>query len=282
MKRWCVIDANYLCRRAYYAVGELQFGDAYTGVIFGFLRDIISLQDRFQPQCMIFCFDYGRSLRYDMCDGYKSTRKKRMQEEDLEMEIHFQAQVGNLRRKYLKSLGYKNIFFHKGYEGDDCIARVVQSYDNVHHIIISSDNDFYQLLGTRVSIYNPRDQSITTERSFSKCWGVSPTQWIDVKAIAGCKSDDIPGIQGVGEKTAVKFLTGRLNPKSKAYQKIVSGNQTWKNNISLVELPLAGIQDFQVRTNEKISAQSWEELAAQLGFKTLMGNHPKRKGFDLG
>lgn len=275
---WCLLDMDYLCYRAWYAMGELQIGDVFTGVTFGVLRDIISIQDRFMPSRIIFCFDHGKGIRKEIFPGYKQKRLMHQTDFDKESKKHFDQQRTDLKTKYLTDLGYKNVFFHYGYEADDVIARVIQDYPEKKHIIISSDHDLYQLLSPTVSMYNPRSQEITTYKEFCKEWGVEPTQWVDVKAIAGCVSDSIPGVKGVGELSAAKFISGRLDPSSAMYRKVVAGNDIWKENIQLVKLPLDGIKGFEVKESD-VLAQEWEALAERLGFKSLRGAAPiRRKG----
>ncbi len=283
MKTWCILDCHYLCYRAWFTTGGLSYGDTDTGVLYGFLREIVTLQDRFLPSCFIFCFDHGTPIRKEAYPAYKSNRHKNLSEEDIEGLKLFRKQVRELRKEHLPALGYSNIFYQKGYEADDCIAKIVHRYnhDNIRHVIVSADHDLYQLLGRRCSIYNPHRKTVTTEKSFSKEYGVSPSQWVDVKSIAGCSTDSIGGIRGVGEKTAAKFIAGKLDGQSKAFQKIVEGNAIWKANVPLVSLPYEGIKDFRVRSNEEVSAVDWEIMMEKLGMKTLKNKAPKNRGFGI-
>jgi 5'-3' exonuclease len=284
MKTWVTLDCNYLAYRAWFTTGSLSFGDISTGVLYGFLREVVSLQDRFQPRCFIFCFDYGSPIRKEIYPAYKSNRHQNLSEEDVESYKLLRKQIKELRREHLPNLGYSNILYQKGYEADDCIAKVIHDNvrRNINHIIVSADHDLYQLLGPTVSLYNPHRKTITTDRSFSEEYGVSPSQWVDVKAIAGCSSDTIQGIKGVGEKTAAKFIAGKLKGDSVAFKKIVEGNGIWRANLPLVKLPYEGLQDFQLCENEKVGAVDWEIMVERLGMKTLAKKLPLRnKGFGI-
>lgn len=263
MKTILLIDCDYLCHRAWYSTGHLD-----NGVIFGFFRELIELQDKFMPEAFCFCFDFGKNLRKVDYPKYKSNREP--------MPEEFEVQRHGLRRKHLKELGYNNIHYQRGYEADDVISGVSGNLPNNQRcIVVSSDSDLYQLLGPRTSIYRPSKGSIITEDSFSRDYGITPTQWVDCKAIAGCKTDCVEGIKGVGEKTAAKFLSGNLSPTSKAFEAIVKGTKTWKKNRHLVRLPYPGLGTFEVK-KDSIKAGNWEELAERLGMFSISKRAPKR------
>lgn len=277
-KTWLLIDTNYLCYRAWFSVGHLSHEESSTGVIFGVLKDIIVLQDRFQPDVWVFCFDSKTSLRRVSCPQYKSNRG--------EKDPELMRQINVLRREHLQKLGYRNILCQRGYEADDCIAKVLSdnSGRNLDFITVTGDSDLYQLLGRRSRIYLPRTKQLYSSRQFEREWGVSPSQWIDVKSIAGCKTDCIQGIQGVAEKTACKFINGTLPTTTKSWKAIVEGNKIWERNRELIELPLSGIESFEICETEKVIPGDWEMLADKLGFKSIRNNPPvanKRKGFGL-
>ena len=104
-------------------------------------------------------------------------------------------------------------------------------------VIVSTDQDLWQLLsGDRVTVWNPRTKKMLTEQAFRERWGIGPSQWADVKAIAGCPGDGVPGVPGVGEKTAAKFMAGRLKDTTKAYNRVVEANDLWERNLRLVRL----------------------------------------------
>jgi 5'-3' exonuclease len=284
-KRWCLLDGDYLCHRAWYTKGHLTHGDLFTGVVYGFLQDIADLEERFLPSAMIFCFDHGEGKRKKILPGYKGNRRQGMSEEDKALYVHFRNQVDQLKNEVLADIGYQNIFFEKGYEADDCIARVVNCHlatrRDVHHIIVSSDHDLYQLLGRRVSVYNPHHKDITNEDTFVEQWGVSPSQWVDVKCIAGCRTDCIPGIQGIGEKTAARYIAGKLKTGSASFQKITSSNATWVRNRELVELPFPGLPNYEVCEDEKIDQRKWRKVMEKFGIKSIPQPPNSRKGFGF-
>jgi len=251
-------------------------------VIFGFLKDLIDFQDRFLPGAIALCFDKGPLNRERDYPAYKLARKLKYEnasEEDKAFKEHFDEQVRELRTNYLKRLGYRNIFWQSGYEADDIIGWFCTSdkFSRVRKIIISSDKDYYQLLNNRTSIYSPGSKGrLVTQNWLTRFFGIEASQFIDAKALAGCKTDGIEGIQGVGIKTACKFLQGTLPPKTKAFKRIVEGNKIWERNRHLVKLPYPGVKPMVIR-RDKVNATSWEQLAKQLGMKSIVDKHPGKK-----
>ncbi|MFH1685694.1 MAG: hypothetical protein ABH983_05320 [Candidatus Micrarchaeota archaeon] len=144
-------------------------------------------------------------------------------------------------------------------------------------IIASTDNDFLQLIHRDrfcpVSIYNFK--GITDENEFRKAWyGLSPTKWAMVKAIAGCGSDEVEGIAGVGEMSAAKYLAGIL-PDGKMKDKIESkeGKEIAKRNMPLVALPYSqGLKPIKIfgLYNDDISADRFKAIFGQYGFRSLL------------
>jgi hypothetical protein len=181
-------------------------------------------------------------------------------------------QVKLLREDYLKQIGFKNILYQEGFEADDVIAKVIVDRPKRDFIIVSSDQDLYQLIGKYVKVYSPKKQELITEESFRKKFGCGPGVWAQVKAMAGCSTDNIKGIPGVGEKTAIKFICGALN-KGKTFDKIILGNKTTRRNISLVTLPYPGIEPF-VLLKDSVSPEGWQSLVSRLGFASLAGSIP--------
>ncbi len=236
MKTLLLVDSNFLCHRAARTTGNLSHQGDATGVAFGFLRDIDTLRTLFNPDTMIFAFDYGgKGHRGVLYPEYKANRKSDWDEETYEAFIE---QVKKLHSSILPTLGYKNIFRAKGYEADDIIARVSGGlYPNERAIIISADKDLYQCLRRDVSMYNPITKDIMTIDLFVDKYGIDPAEWANVKALAGCPSDNIKGVEGIGEKTAVKWYTGGITPESRIHNLIIDNYDIVTKNLPLVKLP---------------------------------------------
>lgn len=278
MKTWLLLDCNYLCHRAWHSHQSLQFDGIHTGVTFGFLKDIMSFQDRWPNAHFAFCFDRKPLLRERDYPQYKQNRvKEEYTEEEQELKKAFDKQVKLLRTQHLADLGFQNIFYQKGYEADDIIGSLVLTHPQRHFIMISADQDLYQLLSPTVSLWNPRTKALITDNSFSQEFGVTPSQWIDVKAIAGCKTDGISGVcKGIGPKTAAKFLNGKMVSGCKEFLAIVKGTKVWKANRFLVRLPYPGIEPMQL-LKDTVSIGSWRSLARKLGMMSIKEKAPQRK-----
>lgn len=269
-KLWLVLDVNYLCYRAFHSTGQLSFNEEPTGVTFGVLREIKYLETRFGSSNMVFCFDHGKGLREKKYSWYKEGRRnKKYTEEEEVQRAGLQSQIRKLKINYLSDLGYRNIMFQDGYEADDMIASVVAGIPIPNRIVIvSADHDLYQLLSYRTSMYNPSSKATLTEEGFKKEFGVETTQWPMVKAIAGCKSDGIPGIPGVAEKTACQYLSGNLKKTSVKYGKIEAGRDVRLRNMPLVSLPYPGAKPFKPQRDE-IDPTAWANLIDELGFSSF-------------
>jgi DNA polymerase-1 len=274
MKTWLVLDATYLCHRAFHSTGNLTYGDTRTGVLFGFMRDLVVLNELLQPERFVFCFDSHKSIRRKMYAKYKQgrvTKRKEASDEDKIAYQGMQQQIVQLRSHLLTQLGFSNVFWKTGYEADDVIAGVCLQNTNTKLIVVGSDHDLFQLLTPNVMMWNPNKQKMTTEKSFTELYGITPRQWVDVKAIAGCSGDDVQGIKGVGEKTAIKFLTGKLKMESSAAVKIVMHDSIWRRNLKLVTLPLPGLGGFEVK-KDYLSERRWKAVCRRYGMTSLAPN----------
>lgn len=270
-----LLDVNYLAYRAYYTTGQLSYKEVKTGVIYGLLRDIINLQSDFHTNHIAFCFDVGVSKRKVMYPEYKANRYVDMGEDELMAIGELKNQVKLLRRVYLRELGYTNIFWQKGYEADDIIASVINEGCKEHlgaeFIIVSGDQDMFQLLRPNVTVWNPTKKKMTTLQSFKKEYGINAKDWAFCKAIAGCKSDNVKGIYGVGEKTACKFIRKELDRKSKAYKDIEASIVRLGLNLAVVKLPLEGVEEFHLDTDNKPNLKGWHKVLEKFGIKSLRG-----------
>lgn len=258
-----IIDSNAICHREAHALGDrLSYEEKNVGIIFGFLREILKLSRLYETNEFAFCWDSRKSLRKQIYPEYKNKPKK------TELDPKIFEQFETIKTKVLPEIGFKNIFEEKGFEADDLIASLVTEYPDNSFVITSSDEDLYQLLRDNVCIYNLYSKKEYTKESFNKEFGISCCFWSLVKAIAGCSSDNVKGIKGVGEKTAIKYIKEELPIKSKAFQNITSleGTSIVKRNFDLVRLPFEGTPFFDLK----------EDTLSLLGFMTVC----KRFGFS--
>jgi DNA polymerase-1 len=277
MTSWLFLDCNNLCHRAFHSTGHLKHNEILVGVIFGFLRDVVSLRDLHQCDNVAFCFDSRHSNRKKIFPGYKDREDEDMSEEDRKARMELYRQITLLRREYLPEMGFKNILCQRGFEADDMIAVACEqlSIDD-DAIIVSTDKDLWQLLRNHVRIWNPIKHKILSRDRFMNEWGVDPVRWSEIKAMAGCTSDTIPGIKGVGEKTAAKWIRGEVKQGSAVHDKILAGMKRVTRNLRLIRIPFEGYKPITLH-NDKVSEKAWKSLTEKMGFKTLRNKAPTKR-----
>lgn len=270
--KWLLIDVSNLTHKYFHTIPVLYFKDDPTSVLFGFFQEVLRLRKRFDTDKIAFAFDGGHGKRLEVFPSYKWRRQEVWQEmTDNERELRrtLRSQEKRLRVELLPNAGFKNIFWEKGFEADDMIASVCENTRKPTRIIIvSNDEDFYQLISPRVKIFTKK-LGLVGVKWFRETWGISPSQWADVKALSGCSSDDIPGIHQVGNKTASMFLAGTLPVKGKLFQSIAAcGSQIWERNIQLTKLPLKGTPKQRL-VNDGFDEEKWDRVMQSLGMSTL-------------
>lgn len=272
VERFLLLDCDFLCHRVFHAFRtDLPDKFVKTQVVYGFFRDILNFQDILGTSNIIFCFDHGESLRKQIYPSYKSNRKRLLNREEETARQQLHQQIHFLKTSHLKRIGFRNILFQKGYEADDHIANVVNVLDKEMKqecIIVSSDSDLYQLLSEKTWMWNPRTHSAFTAESLKKKYGVGPEMWATVKAIAGCNTDGIHGVKGVGDVTAAKHLLGTLPRTTKAHCSIVENKDIVARNLQLTSLPLKGLDPFILQEDE-VTRKGWEEVTVSLGIVSL-------------
>lgn len=280
---WLVVDVSNLCWRAFHTTGKLSHAGVATGVTFGFLKGVRDLMALHSTNRIAFCFDRGVPKRKLVYGNYKKKRhEKPLTDEEKEAYAALKAQMELLRKDYLPRLGFKNVFSSKGYEGDDVIASVVKNLPpGDEAVIVSSDKDMYQLLTDKVCVWHPVKKEAITKKSFMKEWQLAPRWWSHVKAIAGCDSDGVIGIRGVGEKTAAKFIRSEIPEDHKISNTIKANNRLYLDNLALVRLPYEGCPAFKLM-KDKVKPKAWKMLTKKLGMKSIVGRVPGMvDGFGL-
>ena len=201
MEKFVLIDGNSLLNRAYYATPVFTTKDGLpTNGIFGFIKLMLKIISDKKPAYMAVAFDlHAPTFRHQMYDGYKAGRKPMPDELAVQMPI---------LKDVLKIMGI-HICELQGYEADDVIGTLSRKFD-VHSYIYTGDRDSYQLVNDRVNVcYTRKGVSDLLELSadnFRDEIGLEPLQIIEEKALMGDKSDNIPGIAGIGEKSALTLL----------------------------------------------------------------------------
>lgn len=191
-----------------------------TTIISRFFYSLQSYADVFNTTKFTFAWDSPVSLRKQIYSGYKDRNKKELTEAESQFNSQAMWQFRVLRDEIIPALGFTRNYICEGYEADDIIASIVLR-DKGKYTIVSEDADLYQLLDY-ADIYRHRHKTFYTKTHFICDYGIEPIIWKDVKAIAGCKTDTVPGIPRVGETTAINYLTHKLSPKTKTFQAITN------------------------------------------------------------
>ena len=279
MSSYLVLDTKSLAYRALYSTPDLRNGDDPTGVLYGVLRDLKSFAREFQADHVVACFDSRQSNREKLDPGYKESRRKNRKKktpEELRALDGMEKQVRALRKDILPRLGVQCLR-EVGYEADDLMARVCHAVrkavaDLSTATLVSADKDLYQLLCDRVTVYHPSKGKTpgrtVTERSFRTEYGIDPWKWQVAKAIAGCSTDDVPGVAGVGDKTACLVIAGKDHRMKKAITDFCD-TPRYALNLRLVQLPLAGCPFVELESQPMAKGRGWDAVLSEYGIVSL-------------
>lgn len=215
-----------------------------------------------------------QSIRRKFYPPYKLKRTTRDKtEEELKLDAIAYPQFNTVEDEVLPEMGFRNIFGFHGLEADDVIGKVCKTYRKAEIVIVTTDQDMYQLLTPLVCIMNPKNFNYYTAAMFKKEFGIEPKMWKRVKAIAGCSSDEVKGIYGVSDKTVLKYLKGELPKHYKAYQNIVSpeGKKIINRNKSLVILPHRKTPNITLK-EDAVSKIKVQGVAKRYNFKGILQN----------
>ncbi len=189
-----LIDGSYLLYRSYYALRPLQTATGVpTQATYGFCRAIKKMIDEFDPQNIILVWDSkGKTFRSEIYKEYKATR----QEAPSDLFI----QKGHIM-EFADTIGLKQEA-KAGYEADDLIGSIVKDYKGQQIVIVGPDKDLYQLLSDNVLIFDPFHDRIIDSQTLKKEKGYGPEKVAFFYSLVGDTSDNIPGVKGIGKKTA--------------------------------------------------------------------------------
>jgi 5'-3' exonuclease len=275
--KWVFFDISYLAHRAFYSMGGLEHNDYPTGVIYGVLDQIrrVCLHPRIQSNCAVAFFDSNKSFRRDIFPEYKQKRDRERTQEELDLRLKLTEQIKHLRRDLLPSMGMA-CYQQSGLESDDLMAWGAKAAtcdrgttDTV--VLVTADNDLLQCVTRRVQWFDPMRDLYLKYNDVCALKGVSPKQWALVKALAGCSSDGVPGVGGVGEKTSVAYLRGELPHNSKKYAKILApeSQEVLSRNTQLVSLPHKATAPFVLR-KPIYSRAAFLNACMELGFTSFV------------
>ncbi|MGN1318726.1 MAG: 5'-3' exonuclease H3TH domain-containing protein, partial [Lachnospirales bacterium] len=201
-----LLDGNSLINRAFYAMPLLTNKNGeYTNGVYGFLNIFFKLFDEEKPDYCVVCFDVHKpTFRHIEYKEYKGTRKG--------MPFELVPQM-DILKKVLKSMNIA-IMEMGGFEADDLLGTLATKAERVGimPVIVSGDRDLLQLASDNIKIRIPKTKSGTTTvedynaKEVIDTYGVTPKEFIEVKALMGDSSDNVPGVPSIGEKTAIKII----------------------------------------------------------------------------
>ena len=233
MSRLVLIDGNSILNRAFYGImgnKMLTTSDGkYTNAVYGFLAILFKVVDDLNPEYMAVAFDLkAPTERHKLYEGYKATRKGMPNELAEQMPIV----------KEILELMNITIIEKEGYEADDILGTLAKrgEKEGLEVTIVSGDRDTFQLTSKKISVRIPHTKVGKTEidtfgeKEIEEKYGVSPKELIDVKGLMGDTSDNIPGVPGIGEKTALELIK-TYKSIDKIYNEIESNTDTLKEKL---------------------------------------------------
>jgi DNA polymerase-1 len=204
MKKLVLVDANSIIHRAFHALPPFKTKEGeLVNAVYGFCSTLLNILDRIKPDYLTVSFDVSKkTFRHEEYKEYKAKRVKAPDE--------LYAQFARIR----EILNLLEVPIHEleGFEADDVIATICEKVasKDIQVNIVTSDKDSFQLINEHVVVISPakggNDGKIYDAKAVFDRFGLTPGQIVDFKAIMGDQSDNIPGVQGIGEKGAIKLL----------------------------------------------------------------------------
>lgn len=260
-----LIDGHSIMSRAFYGIPELTNSQGlHTNAVYGFLNILLKVLDQEQADHLAVAFDvHEPTFRHKMFDAYKGTRKP------MPPELHEQIP---LMQEVLRSM-HIPLLMKGGYEADDLLGTIAKrcQKEGVEVTIVSGDRDLLQLADEKIKICLPKTaKGVTTVYNYypddvMKEWGVTPLEFIDLKALMGDTSDNIPGVPGLGPKSAEWIIT--------KYHTIEAAH----------EAALAGDPEFKVPRKPKAAQMlidEWESAALSKTLATICIDAPIDFDYD--
>ncbi len=224
-KTLLLIDGMNLLYRAFYVLPPMRTRAGFpTGGLYGFFLMCTKAIKEFRPDALFIALDKGKPFRTEWYPQYKATRQK--PPEDLKVQAqHFEEFLGKMQLTWVA---------HPGLEADDIITTLSKSYQGLNWkvLVLSADRDLLQLISPHISLVVPEKgftrTKIYTEELFEQEYGFSPSLFADFKALKGDPSDNIPGVPGIGEKTAAQLIRS-YGSIEELYERISDIPEKWRN-----------------------------------------------------
>ncbi len=290
-KTLLLLDGNAIIHRAYHAIPPLTTDDGVqTNAVFGFTSTLLTVLEKFQPDYIITTFDLpGKNFRHDMFEDYKATRKETP--EDLISQF-------DLVKDVVRSMGIV-IVEKEGVEADDVVGTISKqaSSDGVETIIVTGDKDTLQLVDEYARVFTMsrgiHDMVLYDREMVKEKMGVTVEQIPDYKGLRGDSSDNIPGVKGVGEKTAIALLT-QYGDLDNIYAHLDDIKPAWKNKLEAdkekaflskklgiikTDVPIEPINYDFTQTSD-MTFDTARKMFMKLGFTSLLKRIPEGEEND--
>jgi DNA polymerase-1 len=271
-----VVDAHSLIFQVFHALPEMSSPRGeQVGAVYGFVRDMLYLIEEKKPDALVCAFDLsGPTFRNGLFEAYKADR--------VAMPDELASQMPKIER-VLEALAIP-ILACEGFEADDVLATIARICDEngANCYLVSGDKDCRQLITDRVAVYNIRKNQVFDAAALREDWGIGPDQVIDFQALVGDKIDNIPGVAGIGPKTAQQLLEtyGTLDnllehaaevPGAKG-KKLLESREIALLSRQLVrldrEVPI--VPDWDACRVGGLDHQQLAELFAEYGFRSFL------------
>lgn len=287
MERLLILDSNALLNRAFYAIPELTTSEGiHTNAVYGFVNMLFKMKEELKPDYIVAAFDKkGPTFRHKEYEDYKAGRKK------MPSELAEQFPI----IKELLGLLSITKYELEGFEADDIIGSLAKyaEKNNIEVFIVTGDRDALQLASENINVVITKKGVTETAtynyKSFVDEFGVTPTQFIDVKGLMGDKSDNIPGVPGVGEKTAYKLIQtyGSIeevlnNIDNISGKKLKENLETYREQAIfskklatiVTEVPIEFDLD-EIKSQESYDKEGLKKLLLKLQMKSMIDKLPK-------
>ena len=207
-----LIDGTAFCYRAFHAIRVLSTSDGRpTNAVYGFAKMLQALQEKEHPDYLAVAFDVGKpTFRHKKFEAYKVQRKP--------MPDPLIAQIPVVKR--LLAAYRIPVFEREGYEAEDVLATIARQIvaRGVEVFLVTGDKDALQLVNSHIKVYNPhKEEAVLDAEAVRTRYGVGPERMVDLMALMGDAIDNIPGVPGIGEKTASQLLQ-RFGSLERLYQ----------------------------------------------------------------
>lgn len=272
MKPTILIDGKYYLYRSLKANVQLSHNDIVTTTYYNYLNSMKAIAKKFKSGNIIILWDSEHSKRKELYLGYKVKDESKSDPILKEQRAYIKGEYENVKI-ILKNLGFAS-YNRWGYEADDLFFWYLNQFQNEDIIIVSRDEDLYQLLTFKnCRIYNPHMKKFVGRKYLLEKYEVEPEQWPLYKAINGCKSDMVPGIKGIGDKSTIDYLLQRAKPT--VSKTIVDNWHIVSRNMFLVQLPFVcppitkKIKPFKQKETI-INLDYLQDFCFNMGFKSFL------------